>query len=145
MSLSQHDAENILFIKTAQQLNYRTFIQYSTYNQRSQLNLKQYLNHLAYRFHKEIRTQKKQARALLNVSKMVPIFMDLTLILCPLLSQRAPIQYYINMAQVVAASSQRNETCIHFKNNTTLVVPIPLHQFVSQWKDAHMLSTLIIN
>lgn len=143
MQTPSNHYEHLLYFKTSQQLNYPTLIQHMNYSQQSHLSIKQYLQQLAYQFQKDIRLQQHIARSILNTTKRVPIYIHPSIVLSPLQSQRAPIQYYVNMVEVIAASSQVNATRIHFKNNTSLIAPIPLSQFVNQWKDAQLLSSLL--
>ncbi|WP_086427487.1 competence protein ComK [Staphylococcus cornubiensis] len=135
--------ENILYVKSSESLEYELVIQHLTHKQHSHLSMKQYIEQLAFQFQKNVRTQQKIASSALNVHQMIPIFLSKSLILCPLQSQRATIQYYINITQVIAASSHQQATRIHFNNNLSLIVPIPLNQFVRKWKDAYLLTALM--
>ncbi|EGQ3460648.1 hypothetical protein FXV92_09015 [Staphylococcus pseudintermedius] len=143
MTVTQPQYENILYIKSSESIGHQLVIQHLTHEQRSQMSMKQYIDQLAYQFQRDVRTQQKIASETLKVHQMIPIFLSKSLILCPLQSQRAPIQYYINVTHVIAASSHQQNTRIHFNNNLSLIVPMPLNQFVRKWKDAYLLTALM--
>ncbi|MEM5614217.1 competence protein ComK [Staphylococcus pseudintermedius] len=96
------------------------------------MSMKQYIDQLAYQFQRDVRTQQKIASETLKVHQMIPIFLSKSLILCPLQSQRAAIQYYINVTHVIAASSHQQNTRIHFNNNLSLIVPMPFKSIRSK-------------
>ncbi|EGQ1313419.1 competence protein ComK [Staphylococcus pseudintermedius] len=143
MTVTQPQYENILYIKSSESIGHQLVIQHLTHEQRSQMSMKQYIDQLAYQFQRDVRTQQKIASETLKVHQMIPIFLNKSLILCPLQSQRAAIQYYINVTHVIAASSHQQNTRIHFNNNLSLIVPMPLNQFVRKWKDAYLLTALM--
>ncbi|PCF67903.1 hypothetical protein B5C02_02120 [Staphylococcus pseudintermedius] len=143
MTVTQPQYENILYIKSSESIGHQLVIQHLTHEQRSQMSMKQYIDQLAYQFQRDVRTQQKIASETLKVYQMIPIFLSKSLILCPLKSQRAAIQYYINVTHVIAASSHHQNTRIHFNNNLSLIVPMPLNQFVRKWKDAYLLTALM--
>ncbi|EGQ4469964.1 hypothetical protein DMN14_09520 [Staphylococcus pseudintermedius] len=143
MTVTQPQYENILYIKSSESIGHQLVIQHLTHEQRSQMSMKQYIDQLAYQFQRDVRTQQKIASETLKVHQMIPIFLSKSLILCPLQSQRASIQYYINVTHVIAASSHQQNTRIHFNNNLSLIVPMPLNQFVRKWKDAYLLTALM--
>ncbi|MCE5606824.1 competence protein ComK [Staphylococcus pseudintermedius] len=143
MTVTQPQYENILYIKSSESIGHQLVIQHLTHEQRSQMSMKQYIDQLAYQFQRDVRTQQKIASETLKVYQMIPIFLSKSLILCPLQSQRATIQYYINVTHVIAASSHQQNTRIHFNNNLSLIVPMPLNQFVRKWKDAYLLTALM--
>ncbi|EKI4485107.1 competence protein ComK [Staphylococcus pseudintermedius] len=143
MTVTQPQYENILYIKSSESIGHQLVIQHLTHEQRSQMSMKQYIDQLAYQFQRDVRTQQKIASETLKVHQMIPIFLSKSLILCPLQSQRAVIQYYINVTHVIAASSHQQNTRIHFNNNLSLIVPMPLNQFVRKWKDAYLLTALM--
>ncbi|MDT0815054.1 competence protein ComK [Staphylococcus pseudintermedius] len=143
MTVTQPQYENILYIKSSESIGHQLVIQHLTHEQRSQMSMKQYIDQLAYQFQRDVRTQQKIASETLKVHQMIPIFLSKSLILCPLQSQRSAIQYYINVTHVIAASSHQQNTRIHFNNNLSLIVPMPLNQFVRKWKDAYLLTALM--
>ncbi|EHS7160061.1 competence protein ComK [Staphylococcus pseudintermedius] len=143
MTVTQPQYENILYIKSSESIGHQLVIQHLTHEQRSQMSMKQYIDQLAYQFQRDVRTQQKIASETLKVHQMIPIFLSKSLILCPLQSQRKAIQYYINVTHVIAASSHQQNTRIHFNNNLSLIVPMPLNQFVRKWKDAYLLTALM--
>ncbi|EJO7116063.1 competence protein ComK [Staphylococcus pseudintermedius] len=143
MTVTQPQYENILYIKSSESIGHQLVIQHLTHEQRSQMSMKQYIDQLAYQFQRDVRTQQKIASETLKVHQMIPIFLSKSLILCPLQSQRAAIQYYINVTHVIAASSHQQNRRIHFNNNLSLIVPMPLNQFVRKWKDAYLLTALM--
>ncbi|MCE5604616.1 competence protein ComK [Staphylococcus pseudintermedius] len=143
MTVTQPQYENILYIKSSESIGHQLVIQHLTHEQRSQMSMKQYIDQLAYQFQRDVRTQQKIASETLKVYQMIPIFLSKSLILCPLQSQRATIQYYINVTHVIAASSHQQNARIHFNNNLSLIVPMPLNQFVRKWKDAYLLTALM--
>ena len=95
MTVTQPQYENILYIKSSESIGHQLVIQHLTHEQRSQMSMKQYIDQLAYQFQRDVRTQQKIASETLKVHQMIPIFLSKSLILCPLQSQRAAIQYYI--------------------------------------------------
>ncbi|MEJ7540434.1 competence protein ComK [Staphylococcus intermedius] len=143
MTVSKPHYESILYIKSSETVDYQLVIQHLTHQQTSQMSMKQFIEQLAYQFQRDVRTQQKIASEILKVHQMVPIFLSKSLILCPLQSQRATMQYYINITQVIAVSSHKQNTRIHFYNNLSLIVPMPINQFVRKWKDAYLLTALM--
>lgn len=143
MTVTQPQYENILYIKSSESIGHQLVIQHLTHEQRSQMSMKQYIDQLAYQFQRDVRTQQKNCERDVESTSNDPDILSKSLILCPLQSQRAAIQYYINVTHVIAASSHQQNTRIHFNNNLSLIVPMPLNQFVRKWKDAYLLTALM--
>ncbi len=139
----QYAHETMLYFKTSENIEYPLLIKYVSHTHHSKQSLPRFLNDLALTSQKELRTQKNLSIQLLNTYHLSPFYLNTKLILCPMQPQRAPVQIYINMVQVIAASSYFEQTKVHFEHNITLIVPIPLIQFIKKWKDAMMLSKLL--
>ncbi|HCZ0853597.1 TPA: competence protein ComK, partial [Staphylococcus aureus] len=55
------------------------------------------------------------AKNILNINKLVPIYINPKTILFPLKHKRAPIQIYINAHYIVGMTAIENSTLIHFQ------------------------------
>ncbi|EKU50289.1 competence protein ComK [Staphylococcus massiliensis] len=98
------------------------------------------LNMLLHKHQKSLKTQKAIAKQILNINKLLPIFVHNDLLLLPLFAKRSPINTYINLCNVVGLSQQStNETTIHFKGNVQLSVNLPYQLLSKKWKEGLML------
>ncbi|MDI1606287.1 competence protein ComK, partial [Staphylococcus aureus] len=66
------------------------------------------------------------AKSILNINKLVPIYLNPKTILFPIKQKRAPIQTYINAHYVIGMTEMGNSTMLHFKNGKTLEVDEPM-------------------
>ncbi len=65
------------------------------------------------------------AKNILNINKLVPIYINPKTILFPLKHKRAPIQIYINAHYIVGMTAIENSTLIHFQEGIQLEVDEP--------------------
>ncbi|HBC4865883.1 TPA: competence protein ComK [Staphylococcus aureus] len=65
------------------------------------------------------------AKNILNINKLVPIYINAKTILFPLKHKRAPIQIYINAHYIVGMTAIENSTLIHFQEGIQLEVDEP--------------------
>ncbi|HCT6308106.1 TPA: competence protein ComK [Staphylococcus aureus] len=65
------------------------------------------------------------AKNILNINKLVPIYINAKTILFPLKHKRAPIQIYINAHYIVGMTAIENSTLIHFQESIQLEVDEP--------------------
>ncbi|QLK86309.1 competence protein ComK [Staphylococcus sp. 17KM0847] len=146
MSHYLHGAfESLMYIKSSNKPNYRFDIHCTTHHYSIHLTLSDILQHILNAHHKHLKTQQQYAYELLNTYHLVPIYVTSQLVLCPLQSRRASLQYYINMSQVVGMSSQNTDTIIFFPHNESLIVPYPFLFCVKKWKSAQTLIHLMEN
>ncbi|HDF2185189.1 TPA: competence protein ComK [Staphylococcus aureus] len=66
------------------------------------------------------------AKSILNINKLVPIYLNPKTILFPIKQKRAPIQTYINAHYIIGMTEMGNSTMLHFKNGKTLEVDEPM-------------------
>ncbi|HDK3493849.1 TPA: competence protein ComK [Staphylococcus aureus] len=69
--------------------------------------------------------QIETAKNILNINKLVPIYINAKTILFPLKHKRAPIQIYINAHYIVGMTAIENSTLIHFQEGIQLEVDEP--------------------
>ncbi|AVQ33317.1 hypothetical protein C7J88_03540 [Staphylococcus muscae] len=132
--------ESLLFIKTSHQIDQRLELYFLTHKTHTTLTLSKLMKHILKSHHKHSYTQKELTHQHLGIHHLTPIYISPQLILCPLQSHRAPIQYIINMSHVIGMSSQKSDTIIVFKQNHRITVPYPLTVCLKQWKAAQILS-----
>lgn len=88
--------------------------------------------------------QTKQAKQILKIRKMVPIFITPQITLFPLKARRAPLQYYINANAIVGIKSNNDQTTIYFENATFIIVDAPYTFVYKKWQESITLSHLLI-
>ncbi|MBI5975693.1 competence protein ComK [Staphylococcus canis] len=143
MNMQLQTFENLLYIKTSEHIESKYLLQFDYYQIHTQMTIKNLLKQILNQYHKELLSQQHLASELIQTHHLVPIFVTDSIILTPLQSGRASLQYYINMYQVVSITSLKTHTKFHFKSNQSLIVPIPYTTCVSKWKSAHHLASLI--
>lgn len=139
----QNAYNELLYLKTSENIQYQTNIFFRQFHLTSKLTLKNVLKQILYVYQKDFHTQQLLAREMIHMNHLIPLYISPSIVLSPLQSRRAPIQYYINMSHVIGLTSHKNSTFIHFKNNHTLNVPISFTICLKKWKDAHLLSSLL--
>ncbi|REH95230.1 hypothetical protein DOS67_07590 [Staphylococcus felis] len=144
-SNSNNIYENLLYIKTSESHTHRNTLQFYHYHMHSNLSIKDLLKQILLTYQKDLLTQQRIASELVQTHHLIPIFASKSIILCPLQSNRAPVQYFINMNHVISITSLKDKTKFHFKMNHTLIVPIPFTLCLNKWKAAHALSILVQN
>ncbi|WP_232772295.1 competence protein ComK [Staphylococcus succinus] len=87
--------------------------------------------------------QIKQARQILKIRKFVPIYVKKDIILFPLKTQRAPIQYYINAHMITGLKSQGPQTIIFFENGFHITIDSSYMFIYKKWQESLTLSRLL--
>ncbi|UXR73186.1 hypothetical protein MUA48_07135 [Staphylococcus sp. IVB6238] len=141
-SYSNMAFESLLYIKTSQHSNQNLDLYFLTHQTHTSITLSKLIKHILKSHNKHGYTQKELIHQHLGTHHLTPIYISPRLILCPLQSHRAPIQYIINMPRVVGMTSQQSETIIVFKHNHRITVPYPIAVCLKQWKAAQILSQL---
>ncbi|KIX90131.1 hypothetical protein TP70_09615 [Staphylococcus microti] len=131
--------DTLLYIRTSQHATHCLDLCFSTHLTHTTLTFHALMKHMLASHHKHWYTQKQLSRQILGKHQLMPIYISKKLILCPLQSRRAPVQYYINMQQVVGMSSHRAHTTIVFINNHRITIPYPYTVCVKKWKAAQIL------
>ncbi|MCS4485289.1 hypothetical protein [Staphylococcus americanisciuri] len=131
--------DSLLYIRTSQQLGHCLELHFTTHLTHTTLTFDALVKHILTSHRKSWHTQKQLSSQLLGKQYLTPVYISPKLILCPLQSRRATIQYFINMQQVIGMASQKNGTTIIFTHNRQLNVPYPFTICVKKWKAAQFL------
>lgn len=83
------------------------------------------------------------AKKILNINKLIPIYINSDTLLFPLTPKRASIKYYINARKVIGINSSVNQTIIVFENSTTLQIDIPYTSVAKKWQESLTLGQMI--
>ncbi|MDO5374938.1 MAG: hypothetical protein Q4F01_01910 [Staphylococcus rostri] len=134
-----HIFESLLYIRTSQVTGQCLDLCFINHQTHTVLTFQALMKHILASHHKHWYTQKQLAYQALGQHHLTPIFISPKLILCPLQSRRAPIQYFINMQQVIGMSSHKAHTTIIFNSNQRIIVPFPYTFCVKKWKAAQIL------
>src|SRR5699024_788466 len=88
--------------------------------------------------------QTKQAKQILKIRKMVPIFITPQITLFPLKARRAPLQYYINANAIIGIKSNNDQTTIYFENATFILIDSHYTYLYKKWQVSITLSHILI-
>lgn len=139
--MSEH--QDLLFIKTNESNSMSTLCRYKTHDYIYPTVIKNVLSYYLELHNKSFTTQTKVAKRLLNINKLVPIYIHNQLVLFPIKQKRAPIQYYINAHFIIGIKSKRNLLTIQFENGHYLVVDEQFYTVFRKWQESCTLKSLL--
>ncbi|MEP9852310.1 competence protein ComK [Staphylococcus aureus] len=133
----------LLYFKTVLGPENITLCQYTTHQFTYPTSINPTLNYFLEANNLSLSLQTKQAKKLLKIRKLVPIFINDDITLFPLNPQRAPIQYYINANSINGIKSNGLKTMIYFEYGTYIVVNVPYTFVHKKWQESLTLSHLL--
>lgn len=130
----------LLYFKTYITSQIYTACHFSNYYVLYPTTMDKALNYIFEIQHLSLNLQIKQAKQTLKIRKFLPLYINNELILFPLNSKRAPIQYYINAMAIIGLKSLQYNTIIYFENNTCIEVKVPYTFVYKKWQESISLS-----
>lgn len=134
---------NLLYLKTAISTNIATDIQYANFEMTLPFPPHKLINYILELNHTSLQVQNARAKRVLNINKLIPIFIDNDTILFPITQKRASIKYFINARKIIGIHSSVNATIIIFENSTTLSIDIPYTLVTIKWQESLALGQII--
>ena len=134
----------LLYLKSVAGNEIITIGQYTTHQFHYPTSIMPTITYLLETYGLSLSYQTKQAKQILKIRKMVPIFITPQITLFPLKARRAPLQYYINANAIVGIKSNNNQTTIYFENATFIIVDAPYTFVYKKWQESITLSHLLI-
>ena len=134
----------LLYLKSVVGNEIITVWQYTTHQFHYPTSIMPTLTYLLETYGLSLSYQTKQAKQVLKIRKMVPIFINPDITLFPLKARRAPLQYYINANAIVGIKSNNEQTTIYFENATFIIVDAPYTFVYKKWQESITLSHLLI-
>ncbi|ALM57380.1 competence protein ComK [Staphylococcus equorum] len=130
----------LLYFKTIVGPEILTISQYTTHQFTYPTTINLTLKYFLESRHLSLTLQTKQAKHLLKIRKLVPIFINSDITLFPIKPQRSPIQYYINAIPITGLKSKGTQTIIYFENATYITVNAPYLFIHKKWQESLTLS-----
>ena len=134
----------LLYLKSVAGNEIITIGQYTTHQFHYPTSIMPTITYLLETYGLSLSYQTKQAKQILKIRKMVPIFITPQITLFPLKARRAPLQYYINANAIVGIKSNNDQTTIYFENATYIIVDAPYTFVYKKWQESITLSHLLI-
>lgn len=134
----------LLYLKSVAGNEIITIGQYTTHQYHYPTSIMPTITYLLETYGLSLSYQTKQAKQILKIRKMVPIFITPQITLFPLKARRAPLQYYINANAIVGIKSNNDQTTIYFENATFIIVDAPYTFVYKKWQESITLSHLLI-
>lgn len=134
----------LLYLKSVAGNEIITIGQYTTHQFHYPTSIMPTITYLFETYGLSLSYQTKQAKQILKIRKMVPIFITPQITLFPLKARRAPLQYYINANAIVGIKSNNDQTTIYFENATYIIVDAPYTFVYKKWQESITLSHLLI-
>ena len=134
----------LLYLKSVVGNEIITIGQYTTHQFHYPTSIMPTITYLLETYGLSLSNQTKQAKQILKIRKMVPIFITPQITLFPLKARRAPLQYYINANAIVGIKSNNDQTTIYFENATFIIVDAPYTFVYKKWQESITLSHLLI-
>lgn len=134
----------LLYLKSVAGNEIITIGQYTTHQFHHPTSIMPTITYLLETYGLSLSYQTKQAKQILKIRKMVPIFITPQITLFPLKARRAPLQYYINANAIVGIKSNNDQTTIYFENATFILVDAPYTFVYKKWQESITLSHLLI-
>lgn len=134
----------LLYLKSVAGNEIITIGQYTTHQFHYPTSIMPTITYLLETYGLSLSHQTKQAKQILKIRKMVPIFITPQITLFPLKARRAPLQYYINANAIVGIKSNNDQTTIYFENATFIIVDAPYTFVYKKWQESITLSHLLI-
>jgi len=133
----------LLYLKTVISDELMTIGQYTTHQFNYPTSMMPTVHYLLDTYRLSLHHQIKEAKQILKIRKMVPIFINSHITLFPLKAKRAPLQYYINANAIVGIKSHNNKSIIYFENATFIIVDVPYTFVYKKWQESITLSHLM--
>ncbi|RUN39196.1 competence protein ComK, partial [Staphylococcus epidermidis] len=76
------------------------------------------------------------SKNILNIKKLIPIYINEETILFPVTQKRASIKYFINARNIIGIHSSIHTTKIVFENGSTIEVNIPYTLVTKKWQES---------
>jgi len=134
----------LLYLKSVAGNEIITLGQYTTHQFHYPTSIMPTITYLLETYGLSLSNQTKQAKQILKIRKMVPIFITPQITLFPIKARRAPLQYYINANAIVGIKSNNDQTTIYFENATFIIVDAPYTFVYKKWQESITLSHLLI-
>ncbi|MGW9816619.1 competence protein ComK [Staphylococcus cohnii] len=134
----------LLYLKSVAGNEIITIGQYTTHQFHYPTSIMPTITYLLETYGLSLSYQTKQAKQILKIRKMVPIFITPQITLFPLKARRAPLQYYINANAIVGIKSNNDQTTIYFENATYIIVDASYTFVYKKWQESITLSHLLI-
>ncbi|WP_459469852.1 competence protein ComK [Staphylococcus cohnii] len=134
----------IIILKSVAGNEIITIGQYTTHQFHYPTSIMPTITYLLETYGLSLSYQTKQAKQILKIRKMVPIFITPQITLFPLKARRAPLQYYINANAIVGIKSNNDQTTIYFENATYIIVDASYTFVYKKWQESITLSHLLI-
>ncbi|NWK85438.1 competence protein ComK [Staphylococcus sp. GSSP0090] len=133
----------LLFFKTVIGPELLTICQYTTHQFTYPTSINQTLKYILESNHLSLSIQLKQAKTLLKIRKLIPIYINRHTIIFPIKAKRSPIQYFINALAINGLKSHGTQTIIYFDNATFITVDVAYVVVHKKWQESLTLSHLI--
>ncbi|WP_251519718.1 MULTISPECIES: competence protein ComK [Staphylococcus] len=133
----------ILYFKTVLSYEPLTLCQFTTHQFTYPTTITRTLKYFLETYQLSFDLQCKKAKQLLKIRKLVPLVVSKDIILFPVKTQRAPLQYYINAAAITGITSKGNQTYIFFENTTYIILDVPYTLVYKKWQESLTLSHLL--
>lgn len=134
---------HLLYFKTAISNETETFVQYSDYQITVPFTPLKMIHYLLELNHTSLQVQSSIAKRILNINKLIPIYVNQDTILFPITQKRASIKYFINARKIIGIHSSVNSTIIIFENSTLLHTEIPYTLVSKKWQESLTLGQII--
>src|SRR5699024_9384816 len=135
----------LLYLKSVVGNEIITVGQYTTHQFHYPTSIMPTLTYLLETYGLSLSYQTKQAKQVLKIRKMVPIFINPDITLFPLKARRAPLQYYINANAIVGIKSNNEQTTIYFEYATFIIVDAPYTFIYKKSQESITISHLLIS
>src|SRR5699024_11618349 len=112
----------LLYLKSVVGNEIITVGQYTTHQFHYPTSIMPTLTYLLETYGLALSYQTKQAKQVLKIRKMVPIFINPDITLFPLKAKSAPLKYYINDNAIVGIKSNNEQTKIYYENAIIFIV-----------------------
>lgn len=133
----------LLYFKTVIGPELLTICQYTTHQFTYPSSINQTLKYIFETNNLSLPIQIKQAKDILKIRKLIPIYINNHTIVFPIKAKRSPIQYFINALAINGLKSQGAQTVIYFDNATFIIVDVAYIVVHKKWQESLTLSHLI--
>lgn len=127
---------NLLYLQTAISAETETLVQYKDYHIKVPFTPLKMIHYLLELNHTSLQVQTSLSKRILNINKLIPIYINKDNILFPLTKKRASIKYFINARNIIGIHSSVDSTQIVFNNATILQVNMPYTLVSKKWQES---------
>ena len=120
---------SLLYLQTAFSTNVETYIHLPCSPEKT-------LHYLLELHQKSYHHQCMLSKNILNIKKLIPIYINEETILFPVTQKRASIKYFINARNIIGIHSSIHTTKIVFENGSTIEVNIPYTLVTKKWQES---------